>query len=280
MIDIYVNDIKTSLKNKCYFSALSLALTLPDICGMAEFPDKTVSERYIGWYDEHICITNFGNPYLSGEIVYNLRNTYLHQGSANIDVSKVKAEINQIDKFILYLGDGSEIYEASLLMHTDKAAIMTILVDITWLCEILCEKALTYYEENKDKFRFDFNFIQRGNLHESLGQLQEAIIGELAGKHIVHSDTTVDSSVCISESRHYTTGETSTRDNKREQQIRSFFGQNFKEKKYKEKKEQIIQAVLTSKTKMQLNNQLQKLFLGADVKIILHRLKPQIADLH
>ncbi|MBR0185845.1 MAG: hypothetical protein IJQ24_07435, partial [Synergistaceae bacterium] len=202
------------------------------------------------------------------------------QGSANINVSKVKAEINQIDRFILYLGDGGEIYEASLLMHTDKAAIMTILVDITWLCEILCEKALTYYEENKDKFRFDFNFIQRGNLHESLGQLQEAIIGELAGKHIVHSDTTVDSSVCISESKPYTAGETSTRDNKREQQIRSFFGQNFKEKKYKEKKEQIIHAALTSKTKMQLNNQLQKLFVGADVKIILQRLKPQIADLH
>ena len=139
---------------------------------------------------------------------------------------------------------------------------------------------MTYYEENKDKFKFEFNFIQRGNLRESLDQLQNAIIGELTGKHIAHSNATVHSSAYISESKPDTTGKTSARDKKREQQIRSFFGQNFKEKKYKEKKEQIIHAVLTSKTKIQLNNQLQKLFMGADVKIILQRLKPQIADLH
>ena len=81
MIDIYVNDIRNALKNQSFFSALSLALTLPDVCGMAEFPNKQVAERYIGWYDKYIgaFIKNSEpfeqSPYLSGEMVYNLRNT-------------------------------------------------------------------------------------------------------------------------------------------------------------------------------------------------------------
>ena len=52
MIDKYVEDIRSSLENKQYYAALSLALTLPDICGSVEFPNKEIHERYIGWYDK------------------------------------------------------------------------------------------------------------------------------------------------------------------------------------------------------------------------------------
>lgn len=45
MIDIYVKDIKVSLENKAYFSALALALALPDICGSAEYPNESVAKR-------------------------------------------------------------------------------------------------------------------------------------------------------------------------------------------------------------------------------------------
>ncbi len=68
-------------------------------------------------------------------------------------------------------------------------------------------------------------------------------------------------------------------ESKREHQIRCFFGANFKEKRYEKRKEEIIKAVLSSKTKTQLNSSLTKLFPGSDVKEILSRLKPLIADL-
>ena len=45
MIDYYVNEIHTCLKNRCWFAALSLTLMLPDICGEAEYPNKQVGER-------------------------------------------------------------------------------------------------------------------------------------------------------------------------------------------------------------------------------------------
>lgn len=40
MIPVYVNEIKDALDNKCYFPALALALTIPDMCGIVEFPKK------------------------------------------------------------------------------------------------------------------------------------------------------------------------------------------------------------------------------------------------
>lgn len=50
-----INDVKRALDAECYYSALSLVLTFPDICGKAEYPkERSSTKRYIDWYDEHI----------------------------------------------------------------------------------------------------------------------------------------------------------------------------------------------------------------------------------
>ena len=107
MVELYVNDIENALKNKSYFSALAMSLALPDICGTAEYPNETsTAKRYIEWHNKYLgkyMSDDRGNPYLCGEIVYNLRNTFLHTGSPNIDSNKVKDEANQLDRFILIL---------------------------------------------------------------------------------------------------------------------------------------------------------------------------------
>ena len=63
---------------------LELALTLPDICGKAEYPTDGVTKRYIKWTNEYISAYEKWNdspygidmPYLSGEVLYNLRKCY------------------------------------------------------------------------------------------------------------------------------------------------------------------------------------------------------------
>ena len=175
MIPVYVNEIKTALSNKLYFSALALSLTLPDMCGSAEYPKDDVGKRYINWYDKYLgdYFSNKGgtlydeNPRLSGELVYNLRNTFLHQGVPNINSGKVKEESNQIDRFILVLGDGSVIQDASLRIQssaTDKVYMRAILVDVTFLCNCICDCANWYYENNKEKFKFDYNVVSQEEL--------------------------------------------------------------------------------------------------------------------
>lgn len=66
---------------------------------------------------------------------------------------------------------------------------------------------------------------------------------------------------------------------KREAQVRSFFGQHFKEKKYVEQKEKIIQVIVESKTKQAVNNNLMKLYPNETVHVIYKRIQPLIKNL-
>lgn len=174
MVELYVNDIENALKNKSYFSALAMSLALPDICGAAEYPNETsTAKRYMGWYNKYIgeyMSDDSGNPYLSGEIVYNLRNTFLHAGSPNIDSNKIKDEANQLDRFMLILGDGTEMC-TTLFIDTPIVKLRTMIVDVTYLCKTICDRSLWYYKNNTNKFHFDFSIDTQDHFLSGEGKL-------------------------------------------------------------------------------------------------------------
>ena len=95
MVNELIKEINQCLDNGCVMAGLSLALTLPDICGKAIYPKLKPSCRYVKWFDEYIGQyehddehIRVGMPYLSGELVYSLRNSIFHQGNPNIDGKK------------------------------------------------------------------------------------------------------------------------------------------------------------------------------------------------
>ena len=160
-----INDIRKSLDAECYFSALALVLTLPDICGKAKYPNKRVRRRYVGWFDEYIgkyeqcscgSCKESHMPYLSGDVVYSLRNSFSHQGSPNIQKSKSV----QIDKFEIVIQPENEfdIYlDASSILNNDTKSYR---VNLRRLCLIICSSAKIYYESNKHEFDFfDYSII-------------------------------------------------------------------------------------------------------------------------
>ncbi len=172
MIEQYVNDIYNALHNKCYYSALALTLTLPDMCGMAEYPNEDVGKRYINWIDKYLSdyfyrgkgALGTDNPCLTGELIYNLRNAFLHQGSPSIQVDKIKKESNQLDVFTIILGDGETISDYTRFIESPECKDLQyreIGVEINYLCNSICECALWYYKQNKDKFKFDVNVISQ-----------------------------------------------------------------------------------------------------------------------
>lgn len=174
MVELYVNDIENALKNKSYFSALAMSLALPDICGAAEYPNETsTAKRYIEWYNKYLgeyMSDDSGNPYLSGEIVYNLRNTFLHAGSPNIDSNKIKDEANQLDRFMLFLGDRTEMC-ATLFINTSIVKLRSMIVDVTYLCKTICDRSLWYYKNNTNKFHFDFSIDTQDHFYSGEGKL-------------------------------------------------------------------------------------------------------------
>lgn len=159
MIDIICDDIDKAIASEAYISALSLALTLPDWCGKAEYPNEQTTKRYKKWYSEYIgkYETYEGSEglYLSEDIVYNLRNNLLHQGSLTCQNDK-KKEI-KIDKFTLlfnedtFLGNTSSIYRDT---KTGAPKYKEFEVNALNLIMKLKQCARAYYNDNKEKFDF------------------------------------------------------------------------------------------------------------------------------
>lgn len=159
-----IEDVNIALDAESYFSALSLVLTIPDICGKAEYPKKRTTRRYIDWFNEYIAkyeqcpcehCKKVQMPYLSGEVINSLRNSFLHQGTPNIDNHRVKD--NKIDVFEIVIESKKEIEIYSDTSSIINGNIRTYRVNLRRLCQIICSTAKGYYKENSDKFNF-FNY--------------------------------------------------------------------------------------------------------------------------
>lgn len=163
-------EICKCLKDGYYMAALTSALTIPDMCGKAEFPDlKNTGDRYKGWFDKHIGNHekekhgNKGMPYLSGELVYSLRCSLLHQGNPNIQEHiSVKNNIIYFELRYQRLEGASRrmgAVEAQIIKvdGEEKAVNIKYSIDVKLLCYKLCIAAREYYKHNKEKFNF-FNY--------------------------------------------------------------------------------------------------------------------------
>lgn len=157
-----IDEIEKCLDMGCYIAVLSLALTLPDICGKAEYHIEDVGKRFKQWYDQYVGLYEKPNspydedlPYLSGEVVYSLRNSFLHSGNPNIVKGQIKEDKCKIDHFKLIvneslIGDGCCIsYGAGMEVRERRYE-----VNIRLFCMKLYRTAKEYYQKNCEKFDF------------------------------------------------------------------------------------------------------------------------------
>ena len=161
MINKIIREINTCIENECYLSALTVALTLPDICGKVEYPNDKPSERYKKWYQEWIgqyehYPDDESMPYPSADIVYDLRCSLLHEG--NPDVNKPK---NHLTEFKLGIFDDWMSGGCSSINGENGEFGRTLEIGLKNLCYKLCKLAEVYYSENKDKFAFNYTLVER-----------------------------------------------------------------------------------------------------------------------
>ncbi len=177
MILRIIDEIDHCLEKDFHLAALALALTLPDACGKAAYPTENhSSKRYIDWYENYIgqyerdrnqsgCADLADRPFLSGELVYQLRCSFLHSGDTDVDINRIKEKQNQLTQFNLVLRRHDDILAAgtsSLLTYGENGSVegREFDVSITYLCKILESNAKKYYEDNKDKFDFfSYNIV-------------------------------------------------------------------------------------------------------------------------
>jgi hypothetical protein len=96
-----VDAVRQAMAQQNWYAGLSLAMTLPDICGKMREPQNSSSRRYIAWVDEYLTpgwthtLTTFGGDerqlrFLNGADMYALRCALLHEGSDDILGQRVR----------------------------------------------------------------------------------------------------------------------------------------------------------------------------------------------
>jgi hypothetical protein len=94
-----VEAMNNAVGEENWYAALTLALTLPDICSKLESPEIEFSrQRYVKWYDANLQSSyekKIGYPpemvcFPSGDDLYALRCAFLHQGEFTTDGQKAQ----------------------------------------------------------------------------------------------------------------------------------------------------------------------------------------------
>ena len=164
LIKKLIKEIEQALDEELFIIALNATLTLPDICGNAEYPDKKAGFRYKEWIRNFIEANDYTKhrgteiTIINAEMIYELRCALLHQGNPNIHK-------NEVVYFELVKSSpqkaSTTAYHCEMEVVTEDGKEMLkkkkISLDIREFCRLICNCAMKYYLENKEKFDF-FNY--------------------------------------------------------------------------------------------------------------------------
>lgn len=138
----FTDAIRLSIKNCNWYAAIFIALTMPDVCGKLEQPEKESKERYIEWYNRYLLkintmvLSNEEHVFLTGRDCYALRCSILHEGSEDISRQRAREVLSKI--YITTLG--------SHRIKTDDVLSLNVSV----FCEEMCQAVESWYDDVKD----------------------------------------------------------------------------------------------------------------------------------
>lgn len=141
----FVTSINKSLQTENWYAALSMALTVPDICGWLVEPKAGSQKRYEAWFDKYL-LAEYKSPFhgpqftfLSGSDCYALRCAYLHEGTD--DVQRQRAR-DAVTRFAFTTAGSHKCKFDSVL-----------LLDVRTFCTDVCagiQKWLEDFKKNKE----------------------------------------------------------------------------------------------------------------------------------
>lgn len=94
-----INDVERAFGADAFLSAISMALTIPDVCGERLYPNTAVWKRYTQWFDTYVAFYYFDDEkgcYFSGTDCYQLRCVYLHEGTNALHVESGRSGYNVV----------------------------------------------------------------------------------------------------------------------------------------------------------------------------------------
>lgn len=129
----FTDAVRKAVEQKNWYSALSSALILPDICGRLVDPSLGSAARYKPWFDQwmgHHYKSEIGperelHVFLSGSDCYALRCSLLHHGDADIRTQRARKALD--DFHFVVTEPGAHVHcnqiENTLQLQTDIFAM-------------------------------------------------------------------------------------------------------------------------------------------------------------
>lgn len=156
-----MTDAVKAYQGDAFLSAISLALTIPDICGERSYPDESVGSRYEKWFNKYVAHNYLGPDatddmnevstasncseraetvpeccYFSGGDCYQLRCVYLHEGS-NAPHTDRKKTIYNVIQFRVFDDSGNCDHTGSLEESSDGEIFRQIDLDLCKFIECM-----------------------------------------------------------------------------------------------------------------------------------------------
>jgi hypothetical protein len=135
----FIDAIDKAIKDKNWYGALFIALTLPDICGKVEHPNLPSNKRYKDWFDKYMSAKykHKGTVFLSSDDCYALRCALLHEGSD--DISQQPSQ-KILEKFIFTTGESHCNYMQNNYVNGQRVKT-SLQLKVDRFCEDICKSA-------------------------------------------------------------------------------------------------------------------------------------------
>ena len=101
----FVESIEKSIETENWYGALTLAITLPDICGRLNNPKWGSQKRFEKWFNKymhHHYKSSFHSEdftFLSGSDCYALRCAFLHEGTDDVTRQRAREVVTKFTFF-------------------------------------------------------------------------------------------------------------------------------------------------------------------------------------
>jgi hypothetical protein len=168
-----IDATRQAVQQKNWYAALSLALTMPDICGRIAYPNlrKASKERVVQWFDHylaHLYVAGFNNmATMKGGDFYALRCAYLHQGEFELEEQNARKILNRFHLTVPGFGIQHNNLSADGIDEQGnlKNAVLQLQVDM--FCEEVCEAVEKWQEDVKSDTRVQSEIEALGKLYSN-----------------------------------------------------------------------------------------------------------------
>jgi len=133
-MDQFIKAIEQSISNENWYSALFVALSIPDICGKLESPKTKSTDRYINWIRRYLTPKYISDKdqyeFLRPSDCYALRCAFLHEGRDQIDEQRCR-EVLQRFRFVKP--------RPGLIVHCNIKNEVVLQLQVDIFCRDICD---------------------------------------------------------------------------------------------------------------------------------------------